>query len=176
MHVLAGFPIDATDFLRPQIDTDHIPTTIATLKGYARGQVNANGGKYYMRVSTTVASGGGHAENIDIARLLDLDLNKMQDGEVYCIGDRNWIEKPFFNVPSFAVERPVDIPRLAVRKRMDRSKNPAVAVYEFGTAYRAESSKHQTIFTKEDIEIFRVYSAEIRQLPNPGEEAEPPVA
>jgi hypothetical protein len=77
-------------------------------------------GHRYMHVGTR-SSTGGHAENIDITALLNLDLNKMETGKAYAIGDRNW---------SGSWEMSQDIPRLAVRK-----VDGTPPTYESGTLY-----------------------------------------
>jgi hypothetical protein len=86
------------------------------LKGKAEAQRQL--GHRYMRVGTS-SSDGGHAENIDINALLNLDLNKMETGKAYAIGDRNW---------SGSWDMSQDIPRLAVRKMGDTPPT-----FKFGT-------------------------------------------
>jgi hypothetical protein len=72
-------------------------------------------GKYHMV---------DHVENIDIDALLALDLDNMEIGKAYPIGDRNWGgDSMSWGGDSMSY----DIPRLAVRKV---NNSP---VYEFGT-------------------------------------------
>jgi hypothetical protein len=95
----------------------------------------------YMHVAT-VSSDGGHAENIDISALLALNLDSMESGKAYPIGDRNW---------GGTTDKSQDIPRLAVRK-MDGPP----PTYEFGTLRGSE-------FEKDDIFMFQVYGTEIKK-------------
>ncbi|MDR2432736.1 MAG: hypothetical protein LBD34_03215 [Puniceicoccales bacterium] len=94
-----------------QVDESNFLDGIKKLKEQAETQ-RQNLGHRYMRVVTT-----NHAENIDIAALLALDLDNMETEKAYPIGDRNWCNR-----------MSQDIPRLAFRK-----KGGEPPIYEWGT-------------------------------------------
>ncbi|MDR0742299.1 MAG: hypothetical protein LBE98_02440 [Puniceicoccales bacterium] len=88
------------------------PARIAELKEHAETQWQL--GHRYMRMSTDIRNVNAimpccHAENIDIPALRALDLDHMEPGKAYPIGDRDW----------GGIDMSQDIPRLAVRKTVD---------------------------------------------------------
>jgi hypothetical protein len=115
--------LDPLGLLTIKVEGSNFQSGIAKLKRYAADQQAL--GNSYMRVGTAEAKTrffwlylpDAHAENIDIDALLALDLNNMEIGKAYPIGDRNW----------GGDSMSCDIPRLAVRKV---NNSPA---YEFGT-------------------------------------------
>jgi hypothetical protein len=107
-----------------------------------------------MRVAMHIPE-GGHSENLDVDAILALDLDTMEPGKAYAIGDCNWS----CPVPSTDESDRVplqfsmlqDIPRLAVRK-VDGTP-PA---YEFGFLYGST-------FKKEDVSYFRIYTTDVEK-------------
>jgi hypothetical protein len=120
------------------------------LKGCAETQQQL--GNHYMRAKTVarkevIVDGNersGHAENIDINALLALDLNNMEAGKAYSIGDRNGISS----------NMSCDIPRLVIRK-VDNTPT-----YEFGIL------GHGSKFEKVNVELFEVYTTDIQPFPS----------
>jgi hypothetical protein len=116
------------------------------LRKYAEDQREL--GHHYMRAKTTtgkfsIFNHSCHTENIDINALLALDLDSMEIGKAYPIGDRNWSS---WNMS-------YDIPRLAIRK-MDNKPT-----YEFGTLWNGSQ------FEKINMDDFEVYTTDIQEPP-----------
>jgi hypothetical protein len=120
-----------------RVDGSNFPAGMAELQGGAEAQWQL--GHRYMRVATE-SSDGAHAENIDIRAILDLDLDHMEPGKAYPIGDRNW--------GSYGM--PWDVPRLAVRKT-----DGTPPTYEFGTL------QYGSQFDKKDISEFWIYATNV---------------
>ncbi|MDR1528759.1 MAG: hypothetical protein LBS22_04230 [Puniceicoccales bacterium] len=113
---------------------------MAVLEVHARVQYSgylhqAPYGHDYMRIST-----GSHAENIYIPALLALDLDNMEPGKAYPIGDRNW----------YGCSASSDIPRLAVRK-----VDGTPPTYEFGTLWNG------SYFQRDGISKIEVYTPDV---------------
>jgi hypothetical protein len=117
-----------------QVDGSNFLAGMAELKEQAEAQRRRLGHRY-MRVSTR-SSSSYHAENIDIDALRALDLDHMEPGKAYPIGDRNWHDDDVSG----------DIPRLAVRK-----VGGTPPTYEFGTLWYGSQ------FAKKDISKIEVY-------------------
>jgi hypothetical protein len=145
MRILAGLSNVDGLYLTPiLINTPgDIPNSIAKLKEKAK--VQWDGGANYMRMGYNILNNEGHAFNMNIAELLALDLDKMSDGEIRCIGDLNWVDP--FNV---------DIMRLGIRKTAEG--------FEFGEACFAESQSLETRFFPINIAKFLVHKTEIKPL------------
>jgi hypothetical protein len=133
-------PVREIDVYHPTL----FPNAIANLQQIV--QVQHDQGMRYMRVGTK-----GHTENIDIDRLLSLDLGKMKDGDIYWIVDRNWIG-------NF-----MDIALIAIKKTMDYNKNPPVPQYEFVLVHNAERSGYELLFRVVNLWYFRVFTTEVRK-------------
>ncbi|MDR2432503.1 MAG: hypothetical protein LBD34_01995 [Puniceicoccales bacterium] len=118
------------------VNNSNLSAVIAELKeqGEARREL---GNRYmYMGTSGSIYSlPCPHAENIDIDALLSLDLDNMQIGRAYLIGDRNWGGQDVSQ----------DVPRLALRKVDD------APTYEFGTLQNGFQ------FERESISMFEIY-------------------
>jgi hypothetical protein len=117
------------------------------LIGYAKEQQKL--GHNYMRVreDVRVMEDGKevsiyHSENIDINALLALDLNNMETGRAYPIGDRNLSSSNMSH----------DIPRLAIRK-----VGNTPPTYEFGILSDGSA------FKKIDVAGFDVYTPGIQK-------------
>jgi hypothetical protein len=127
MSIYTGYREDIELFSSETlVDDTNFLEGIAELKKQAEAQQRL--GYRYMRVATGTST-ETHAENIDIAALLDLDLSYMEAGKAYPIDDRNWCDS-----------MSQDIPRLSIRKKMGKP-------YEWGTllGYRFEPSAVSTI-------------------------------
>jgi hypothetical protein len=122
-----------------RVDGSSFLAGMAKLKGRAEAQRRL--GHYYMRV-TTRSSSSYHAENIDIDALRALDLDHMEPGKAYPIGDRNWDGNGMSG----------DIPRLAVRK-----VGGTPPTHEFGTLW------YGSRFEKKNISEIYVYNFEIME-------------
>jgi hypothetical protein len=116
---------------------------IAELKEQAETQRQL--GHRYMRVSTR-SSDGNHAENIDIDALLALDLDHMEPGKAYPIGDRNCGGRNVL----------CDIRRLAVKKT-----DGTPPTHEFGTLWYGSRYENGSQFENIHMSIIRVYATEI---------------
>jgi hypothetical protein len=131
-----------------EVNDSNFLDVMTALKEQAEAQKNQ--GYQYMRMRTwtttaTIVGGynhSGHAENIDINALLALDLDTMESGKAYSIGDRNWANG----------DASQDIPRLAVRKT---DGNPPI--FEFGTLWGSNFNPSTMI----KVEVFRL---DIRRL------------
>ncbi|MDR2603305.1 MAG: hypothetical protein LBC11_01960 [Puniceicoccales bacterium] len=126
--------------LKIQVDESKFLSEITKLKKQA--EVQRQLGRHYMHVGT-MSSHGGHGENFDIRAILDLDLNTMEPGRAYPIGDRNWA----------AEDMSQDIPRLAVRK-----VDGTPPTYEFGTLENGSE------FKRDNILWLKVHSTEIKKF------------
>jgi hypothetical protein len=119
-----------------QVDGSNFLAGMAELKEQAEAQLGL--GHRYMRVSTR-SSSSYHAENIDIDALRALDLDHMEPGKAYPIGDRNY--------GGYGMSW--DIRRLAVRK-VD-----GTPTYEFGTLWYGSQ------FEKKDISEIRIHATNV---------------
>jgi hypothetical protein len=126
-----------------QVDVSNFLAGMAVLKEQAEAQWQL--GHRHMRVATG-SSDGSHAENIDIAALLTLDLDHMEPRKAYPIGDRNWHDDDMSG----------DIPRLAVRK-VEGTEDGTPPTHEFGTLWNGSQ------FDKKDISEFWVYAIDIME-------------
>jgi hypothetical protein len=156
MHVFNGFKLSATDFFHfslPIEGQNGIPKVIRELQGAAGMQREQDSSARYMLIDSVAKMDGGefsgHTENIDIARLLALDLDKMQNGEVYCIGDSNYIDP--YNC---------DIAHLAISKQGSGDS----AAYQLGSAYCAGNRRVRTAFFEGEFVGLFVVKTEVRPL------------
>jgi hypothetical protein len=116
----------------------------------------------YMRIITRREEGGSigiHSENLDIAGLLALNLDKMEDGEVFCIGDRNSFDGCN-----------LDIERLAIEKTVDGEGN---ASFRFGTARFVGHQGFKSSFEEKNLVLFWIYETDIGSLSVPENAAAP---
>jgi hypothetical protein len=109
VHVIFGTQIGANgDIYNLEVAVggpSNIPNMIEALQREAQNQKSR--GVRYMRIAGVEGDNqdGGHCFNVDIDELLALDPSKMEDRQVYCIGDLNVMDV-------YAS----DISRLAIRK------------------------------------------------------------
>jgi hypothetical protein len=120
---------ESSKIFSPEIDMGGLNFLDGMTKLKEQAKAQQQLGNHYMRVGTKAKNGTTvdgnthlcHAENIDINALLSLDLNNMETGRAYPIGDRNWC--------GITISQPYDIPRLAIRKVNN------TPTYEFGTLW-----------------------------------------
>jgi hypothetical protein len=123
-----------------------IPKAIEELRKEAQKQRDM--GLRYMRiVSAREGEGSAHVENIDIAKLLAVNLGEMKNGSVRCIGDCNWLDG-----------RNLDIVRLAIKKTVRRGN----VSFQFGTAHFVGNQMCTNQFCETKFACFFVRETEVR--------------
>jgi hypothetical protein len=146
MLIYAGCKEDAEMYSLDTIVNREEPKFLEGMMALRRQAEAQRGlGHRYMRVMTGAFRNTGfywHAENIDIAALLDLNPYHMETGQAYTIGDRN----------AWGRDTSQDIPRLAVRK-----VNDTPPTYEFETLLPGDTSE------KECMGIFNVYATDVKK-------------
>jgi hypothetical protein len=100
-----------------------------------KAQMYQKKGMRYMQISSHRPGDSGYTENIDIARLLALDLKQMKNEHVHWIGNSNYSDE--YNIDSV---------RLAIKKTMTERG----ISYQLGEAYHMEHQGATKHFIKKD--------------------------
>jgi predicted nucleic acid-binding Zn-ribbon protein len=156
-HILSGFPVGTffgnlfskifKSLFSRQISAANVPNAIAKLQEDARARRRWDNGANYMRM-VYECSRGAQDFNVNVAELLALDPNKMEEGEIRSIGALNYTD-----------QCGIDIVRLAVRKIGGK--------LQFGEVRFAGNWRFGAEFEPINISRFLVHKTEVRQLPTP---------
>ncbi|MDR2720803.1 MAG: hypothetical protein LBB15_00750 [Puniceicoccales bacterium] len=117
-----------------------------------QAETQKQNGMRYMPIVTHSVTHGGHMGNIDIEALLALNLGKMNNGDVYPIGDRNWMKG-------------VNVRLLAVKKENDTYKFVTVSQDARGKIVNTGDDEHICEIEVVDLtKIRRIPEEELAQL------------